>query len=108
MRFKEKSTTEQVVSLQQVWKRLKVSEWQIINEIADATGATFEQVDQLLYLHPTLPDFIETMQEEGFLNADAIDYLQADLSSNVLLLTKSGFAWGEVDDGPINTVMEAL
>jgi DNA-binding MarR family transcriptional regulator len=108
MRFKEKSVTEQVVSLQQVWKRLKVSEWQIINEIADATGATFEQVEQLLYQHPTLPDFIETMQEEGFLNAGAINYSQADLSSNLLLLTKSGFAWGEVEDGPLNSAIEAL
>jgi hypothetical protein len=64
--FQGKSAIEQVVSLQQVWKRLNVSEWQIINEIADATGATFEQVDQLLYQHPTLPDFIETMQQDAF------------------------------------------
>jgi hypothetical protein len=108
MRFKEKSATEQVVSLQQVWKRMKMSEWQIINEIADATGMTFEQVDHFLYRHPTLPDFIETLKEEGFLNADAVDYSQADLSSNVLLLTESGFAWGEMDDEPIDFVMEAL
>lgn len=108
MQFKEKTTTHQLAVLQQVWKRLKVAEWQTINQIADATGLSFDQVDQSLHRYTKLPDFIDMLRDKGCLEDVAFDVNEMEMANQVLLLTKNGFAWGDMDEDPVSEVLELL
>lgn len=108
MQFKEKTTTHQVAVLQQVWKRLKIAELQTINQIVDATGLSFNSVCEVLYDYAELPDFIQLLQDKGCLDDVLFDASEMEMANQVLLLTKTGFAWGDMDDDPVSQVLELL
>lgn len=108
MQFKEKTTTHQAAVLQQVWKRLKIAELQTINQIVDATGLSFNTVCEVLYDYAELPDFIQLLQDKGCLDDVPFDASEMEMANQVLLLTKTGFAWGDLDEDPVGEVLELL
>lgn len=108
MRFQEQSTTRQLAVLQQVWKRLKIAEWQAISEIAELAEMPFDQADMLLHQQTKLSGFMETMRRNGCLDENVRDISEYEMTNQVLLLTTKGFAWGEMDEEPVNRVLQMM
>jgi hypothetical protein len=108
MHCKVKSTTKQVNVLQQIWKRLKIAEWQIIDKIADATELPFDEADMLLHQYPNLPDFLEAIRRRGSFDREALKQSDLDLTDQILLLTQDSIAWGDMDENPVSEVLELL
>ncbi len=94
MQFKEKTTTNQVAVLQQVWKRLKDAEVQTIHQIMDATGLQFDSACEILYDYAELPGFIQLLQDRGCLDDVPFDASEMEMGNQVLLLTKKRLCLG--------------
>ncbi len=105
MRFQEQTVTHRLALLQQVWRRIKTAEWQTISEIADLAEIPFEEADDLLRQQPDLHRLMEAMMRKGCLDEKVIDISKYEMTGQVLLLTSKGFAWGEMDDEPVNRVL---
>lgn len=48
------------------------------------------------------------LQEKGCLDEEAFDVSEMEMANQVLLLTKNGFAWGDMDEDPVSEVLELL
>lgn len=71
----------------------------------DATELSFESDCEVLYDYPELPDFIQMLQIKWCLDDVLFDASEMELPSQ-FLLTKTGFAWGDLDEDPISEVLE--
>lgn len=106
MRFQGQTVTHRLALLQQVWKRIRIAEWQAISEIADIAEMPFEDAEALLHQQTELPGFMDAMMRKGCLDEKVIDISKHEMTSQLLLLTSKGFAWGEMDEEPVNRVLE--
>lgn len=100
------TVTHRIALFQQVWKRIKIAEWQAISEIADIAEMPFEDAEALLHQEPNLSGFMEAMRRMGCLDENVIDISKHEMTNQVLLMTSKGFAWGEMDEEPVNRVLE--
>ena len=105
MHWRDQSKTYQIDVLQQVWKRLKIAEWQIINELADASGLPFEKIEGLLYQNPQAKNFKLAVRGAGYHDMDLFEAVDVDLSKQVIMLFEEGFAWSEIESDMV-TVMD--
>jgi len=62
----------------------------------------------LLHQQTKLPGFMETMERKGCLDERVFDISKHEMTNQVLLLTSKGFAWGDMDEEPVNRVLEML
>jgi hypothetical protein len=48
---------------------------------------------------------MEAMMRRGCLDEKVIDISKYEVTGQVLLLTSKGFAWGEMDEEPVSSVL---